>query len=166
MSWPDIILALIILSGAISGYREGFLMTVISLAAIILGILGGFMLLGKAMLMLDSNFTIDQSVLPYIAFAVVFVLIVVLVSWIGRLLRDTVRHTFLGGIDQAVGAIVGMVKTAFMLSVAIWILDALKIDIADWFASSRLYAIIEDFAPLVAGWIGKLIPAFQSVFQV
>ena len=164
MSWPDIILGIIILSGAISGYREGFLMTAISLVAIILGILVGFMLLGKAMLMLDSNFQIDQSVLPYVAFAVVFVLIVVLVSWIGGLLRDTVRHTFLGGVDQAVGAIIGMVKTAFMLSVTFWILNALKVDIADWFASSRLYAIIEDFAPLVAGWIGKLIPAFRSVF--
>jgi membrane protein required for colicin V production len=164
LSWPDIILGIIILSGAISGYREGFLMTAISLVAIILGILGGFMLLGKAMLMLDSNFHIDQSVLPYVAFAVVFVLIVVLVSWIGGLLRDTVRHTFLGGVDQAVGAIIGMVKTAFMLSVTFWILNALKVDIADWFAPSRLYAIIEDFAPLVAGWIGKLIPAFRSVF--
>jgi membrane protein required for colicin V production len=164
LSWPDIILGIIILSGAISGYREGFLMTAISLVAIILGILGGFMLLGKAMLMLDSNFQIDQSVLPYVAFAVVFVLIVVLVSWVGGLLRDTVRHTFLGGVDQAVGAIIGMVKTAFMLSVTFWILNALKVDIADWFASSRLYAIIEDFAPLVAGWIGKLIPAFRSVF--
>ena len=94
----------------------------------------------------------------------VFVLIVVLVSWVGGLLRDTIQHTFLGGVDQAVGAIIGMLKTAFMLSVVFWILDALKIDIVNWFASSRLYAIIEDFAPLVAGWIGKLIPAFRSVF--
>lgn len=164
MSWPDIILGIVILSGAISGYREGFLMTAISLVAIILGILGGFMLLGKAMLLLDSNFKIDQGVLPFIAFAIVFVLIVVLVSWIGRLFRDTVRHTFLGGVDQAVGAIIGMVKTAFMLSVVFWILDALKVDIANWFASSRLYAFLEGFAPLVAGWIGKLIPAFRSVF--
>jgi membrane protein required for colicin V production len=164
LSWPDIILGIIILSGAVSGYREGFLMTVISLIAIILGILGGFALLGKAMLMLDSNFQIDQNILPYIAFAVVFVLIVVLVSWIGSLLRRIVQHTFLGAIDQAVGAIIGMVKTAFMLSVTLWILNALKIDVADWFASSYLYGIIEGFAPLVAGWIGKLIPAFRGIF--
>lgn len=152
------------MSGAIGGYREGFLMTVMSLAAVILGILGGFMLLGKAMLMLDSNFRINESVLPYVAFAVVFVLIVVLVSWVGGLLRETVRHTFLGGIDQAVGAIMGMVKTAFLLSVTFWILNALKVDIGGWFASSRLYAVIEGFAPQVAGWIGELIPAFRSVF--
>jgi membrane protein required for colicin V production len=164
LSWPDIILGVIILSGAISGYREGFLMTAISLVAIILGILGGFLLLGKAMLMLDSNFRINQSILPYVAFAVVFVLIVVLVSWVGSLLRNIVQHTFLGGIDQAVGAIIGMLKTAFMLSVVFWILNALKLDIAEWFASSRLYALIEDFAPLVASWIGQLIPAFRSVF--
>jgi membrane protein required for colicin V production len=164
LSWPDIILGIIILSGAINGYREGFLMTAVSLVAIVLGILGGFALLGKAMLMLDSNFQIDQSVLPYIAFAVVFVLIVVLVSWIGRLLRDLVQHTFLGGVDQAVGAIVGMVKTTFMLSVTLWIFEALKIDVADWFASSYLYGIIEGFAPLVASWIGKLVPAFRGIF--
>jgi membrane protein required for colicin V production len=164
LSWPDIILGIIILSGAINGYREGFLMTAVSLVAIVLGILGGFALLGKAMLMLDSNFQIDQSILPYIAFAVVFVLIVILVSWIGNLLRGIVQHTFLGVVDQAFGAIIGMVKTAFMLSVTLWIFDALKIDVADWFASSYLYGIIEGFAPLVAGWIGKLIPAFRGIF--
>jgi len=46
LKWIDIILVIIILFGAVGGYREGFVMTVVSLVAVILGILGGFLLLG------------------------------------------------------------------------------------------------------------------------
>lgn len=165
MKWIDVILVIIILFGAVGGYREGFVMTVISLVAVILGIFGGFLLLGQAMLMLDSNFRINENILPYVAFAVVFVVIVILVSLLGNILRASLHMTFLGSIDRAMGALLGILKSAFLLSVTFWILDALGIDvITGWFSSSGLYPVISGFAPLVADWLGALIPAFKNVF--
>lgn len=165
MRWIDIILVIIILLGAVGGYREGFVMTVLSLAAVILGILGGFLLLGQAMLLLDANFRINENILPYVAFAVVFVIIVILVSLMGNILRASLHMTFLGSIDRAMGGLLGMVKSAFLLSVTFWILDSLGIDvITDWFSTSGLYPAISGFAPLVADWLGELIPAFKKVF--
>ena len=165
MKWIDIILVIFILFGAVGGYREGFVMTVVSLVAVILGILGGFLLLGQAMLMLDSNFRINENILPYIAFAIVFVVIVILVSVMGNILRASLHMTFLGSIDRAMGGLLGIVKSAFLLSVTFWILDSLGIDvITDWFSTSGLYPVISGFAPMVADWIGELIPAFKNVF--
>lgn len=165
MKWIDIILVIIILFGAVGGYREGFVMTVVSLVAVILGILGGFLLLGQAMLMLDSNFRINENILPYIAFAIVFVVIVILVSVLGNIVRASIHMTFLGSLDSAMGALLGIVKSAFLLSVTFWILDSLKIDvITGWVSTSGLYPVISDFAPFVADWLGELIPAFKNVF--
>lgn len=165
MKWIDIILVIIMLFGAVGGYREGFVMTVLSLVAIILGILGGFLLLGQAMLMLDSNFKINENILPYVAFAIVFVIIVILVSLMGNILRASIHMTFFGSIDRAMGGLLGILKSAFLLSVAFWILDSLGIDvITGWFSSSALYPAISGFAPLVADWLGELIPAFKRIF--
>lgn len=165
MKWVDVILVIIILFGAVGGYREGFVMTVISLVAVILGILGGFMLLGRAMLMLDANFRINENILPYVAFAVVFVIIVILISLLGNLVRASLHLTFFGTIDRAMGALLGIVKSAFLLSVTFWIFESLDIDVVTgWLSSSGLYPVISGFAPLVADWIGTLIPAFRNVF--
>ena len=72
MSTLDIILIAVILIGAFAGYRKGFLMELVTLFGLILGILGGFKLMGHAMLLLEDRFNIDEKVLPYMAFAVVF----------------------------------------------------------------------------------------------
>ena len=117
MSTADIVLIAIILIGAFSGYREGFLMELFSLGAILLGVLGGFKLMGYAMIFLAKNFDVDQKILPYAAFAAVFIAILILVRMMGKLIKLSIDKTFLGSIDQAAGAGLGLLKAAFMLSV-------------------------------------------------
>lgn len=165
MSIADIALILLILIGAISGYREGFLMELFSFAAIFLGILGGFKLMGEAMIYLTTQFDIDGTILPYIAFAVVFIAILIGVRLMGRLIKMSIDRTFLGHVDQAAGAGLGLLKAAFLLSVCLWILDALDFDLPErWTSNSWLLPKIESFAPQVALWVGDYIPFFKDVF--
>lgn len=165
MSWIDILLVIIILLGAYSGYKEGFLMSLISLVAILLGILGGFKLMGYAMLFLENKFNVDSAVLPYLSFAVVFVIIVVLVSLLGRSVKSSIDENFLGRMDQASGSLLGMLKAAFMASVILWIIDSLKISLKEtWIEGSYLYPKVAAFAPKATHWIGKVIPVFKDVF--
>lgn len=165
MKWIDIILVLFIAFGAVRGYREGFLMTIISLIAIVLGILGGFKLLGNAMLMLDSHFEISTSILPFVAFSVVFVIIVIVVSLLGKVIKSSINQSFLGQIDQAMGALIGMFKSAFLLSIVIWIVDSMGLlSVHDWAEGSRLFPYVSGFAPFMAHWMGEIVPAFRGIF--
>lgn len=165
MTTADIILLVILLFGAVGGYREGFLMETISFVAILLGIIGGFKLLGTAMLTLGGNFKINDSVLPYVAFAVVFVIIVILVSLLGRLIKSSIDKSFLGRVDQAMGALVGILKVAFLLSVVIWILESFNTEfLAKWAENSTLFPPVAGMAPLITSWISKIIPAFGEIF--
>ena len=77
MSIADIILCILLLIGVVAGYREGFLMELFSFLALLLGVLGGFKLLGWAMLYLGDHFDVGKDVLPYVAFFVVFIAIVI-----------------------------------------------------------------------------------------
>lgn len=165
MSYIDIALIVFMIFGAYSGYKEGFLMELISLLAILLGILGGFKLMGSAMLVLDQKFNIDEAVLPYIAFAVVFILVVVLVTLLGRSIKASMDKSFLGRVDQSAGAFLGFFKTAFMLSVVLWILHSLQVIFPDkWTAGAWLYPKVSTLAPSITDWISEYIPAFEDVF--
>ena len=165
MSGLDIALIIVILLGAYSGFKEGFLMGLISFLAIVLGILGGFKLMGEAMLFLSDKFNVDKAVLPYIAFCVVFIIIVILVTLLGRMIKASLDENFLGRVDQAAGALLGMIKVTFLASIIIWLSNSLKPDALDkWSDHSRLYPKVAAFAPMVTGWIGKYVPVFKDIF--
>jgi membrane protein required for colicin V production len=165
LSTADAALIVLILIGMYSGYRQGFLMELFSFAAILLGVLGGFKLMGYAMIFLADEFSIDQKILPYLAFAVVFVAIFIIVRLLGKLMKVSIDKTFLGQVDQAAGAGLGLLKAAFLLSVSLWILDALDLELPEkWTSDSWLLPKIESFAPEVTMWIGGYVPFFKDVF--
>jgi membrane protein required for colicin V production len=164
LSTADVALSLFILIGAYSGYKQGFLIELFSFGAILLGVLGGFKLMGYAMIFLADEFNINETILPYLAFAVVFIAIVIIVRLLGKLMKVTIDKTFLGPVDQAAGAGLGLLKAAFMLSVVLWILDALNLDLPEkWTSDSWLLPKVESFAPQITAWISGYIPLFKDV---
>jgi membrane protein required for colicin V production len=139
-------------------------MTFVTLAAIILGVIGGFKLMGYAMIYLADTFDFNKTILPYAAFAAVFLLILILVRLLGQILKFSIDKTFLGPVDQAAGAGLGLLKAAFMLSVALWILEALNFNLPEnWTSDSWLLPRIESFAPQLTAWIGDIVPIFRDV---
>ncbi len=165
MSALDIVLAIIILGGAYSGYKDGFIPSLFSLIAMVLGLLGGFKLMGWAMVFLADRYNVDQKVLPYLAFAVVFLIIVIIVSLLGRLIKVAINKSLLGQFDQIIGALLGLIKMTFMISIALWICDSLKINFPEsWAAKSWLHPVTASFAPKIADWIGDILPVFEDIF--
>lgn len=166
MSGLDIILIVIFVIGMSSGYSKGFLLTFFSLLAIFLGILAGFKLMGAAMLMLNDYYKIDEKILPYAAFGLVFVVVLILVNAVGDMLKSTLDKTILGGFDKIAGAAVGLFKTAFMVSVVFWILDSMDFIFFHRFTEhSFLYPYTAGFAPAVTAWAGEVFPAAGDLFR-
>lgn len=165
MSIVDIILCVLLIVGAFGGYRKGFLATLFSLLAIVLGVLAGFKLMGSAMLMLAEHYKINEKVLPYVAFTVVFFAVLIIVSLLGKFLSRSLDQTVLGSADQILGGALGLLKTAFMLSVIMWITGSLEIDFPEhWAEDSWLYPMVAKFAPEVTSWIGEIFPSVGDLF--
>ncbi len=165
MSGIDIALIIFIVLGIYSGYKEGFLMELFSLIGIFLGVIGGFKLMGWAMVVLGERFNVDQKMLPYFGFAVVFIAIVIIVNLLGRAVKLSIDKSFLGKADQVAGAALGAIKTVFMLSVAIWILESLEIDFDRWKNDdSWIYRTVAEFAPSTAKRIGEIFPFLKDIF--
>lgn len=165
MSKIDIFLMIVILIGAFQGYRDGFLMGLISLLGIVLGVFLGFKLMGVGMEFLEKEFNADQTTLPYISFFLIFIIVVVLVTLLGKAVRNSIDKTFLGRVDQSMGVVLGAFKTMFMISVVLWITDSLKYSPkAEWTEGSWLYPFTAKLAPDLAGWMAQFLPFFREIF--
>jgi membrane protein required for colicin V production len=165
LSKIDIFLIIIILIGAYNGYKEGFLMGLITLLGLILGVFLGFKFMGEGMEFLEKEFNADQSVLPYISFFLIFIIVIVLVTLLGKAIRSSIDKTFLGRVDESMGVLLGAFKTMFMLSIILWITDSLKYTPkAEWTEGSWLYPFTAKLAPDLAGWIAEFVPFFREIF--
>ncbi|MBX2964992.1 MAG: CvpA family protein [Cyclobacteriaceae bacterium] len=165
MNVLDIILIASFIIGIFSGYQKGFLASLFSLAGIFFGILLGFKLMGVAMLKLSNYYNISEKILPYVAFGVVFIIVIIVVNILGKLVKSSIDKTVLGQADKWIGGALGLLKAMFMISVFFWIMSALSFEFPEhWVADSRLYPYTVNVAPTVTEWVGDIFPTFKDLF--
>lgn len=165
MSKADIVLVIFLIVGAIAGYKKGFLSELFTLLGILLGVLAGFKLMGEAMLLLDEHYDINENVLPYVAFGVVFLIVVIGITLLGKAFKSSLEKTVLGSVDKFCGGLLGILKTAFVLSVFIWLFSSLNVYAPKSFSEdSWLLPIVAKLAPAVTSWIGDIFPVFSDLF--
>jgi membrane protein required for colicin V production len=166
LSKIDIVLGLILALGGFLGYRRGFLMELFFLIAIVLGIFVGFKLIGWGMEVLQREFNADKKFLPYISFIIIFLLVLTLTVFLGARIKNLLDDTFLGKVDAIVGAVLGVCKFAFCLSVIIWLANSLQFKLSpDWTQGSFIYPITANLAERVSGYVSDFIPFFKEIFK-
>lgn len=166
MNILDILLLIPIISGVVGGFRKGLIITVISLLALVLGVFGGFYFLNWGVSLLITEFGLNGRMLPIIAFVVIFIGIIIIVNFIGKLLKKFVHMILLGGVDKIAGALVGALMWVFLVSSLIWVGSVFKMNFPeDWQEASFLYVYVKPVAPSVAGLLDGIIPAVSDIFE-
>ena len=166
MSKIDIVILVVLAVGAFLGYRRGFLMELFFLFAIVLGVLIGFKLMGAGVEYLHKEFNADTTILPYLSFLIIFILVVILVTFLGKQIKNSVDKTFLGRVDAAAGAILGVLKYMFCVSVILWLISSFHYSLpAHWTKDSLFYPATAGFAPRVAGLFSGFLPVFKEIFK-
>lgn len=167
MSKVDIAIVISCFIGAYKGYKDGFLMGLITLLALVLGIFAAFKLTAEGMFFLQDEFNADKEFLPYLTFFIIFIIVVGMVTWLGKSIRKSIDKTFLGRVDEIVGLALGVFKTLFVLSIVLWIADSLKwAPPRAWTDDSVLYPFTAKLAPDLAGWIAQFLPFLKEIFPV
>lgn len=152
--------------GAYHGFRRGFVLEIVSLLALILGVLGGFHLLHWGISMMDKHFHLIGKFIPLLSFVVIFVGIILLVNILGKVVSKIIHMALLGGVDKVGGAIFGFLKWGFMLSIALWLISVFSLPLPEHLKEgSRLYPYISAIAPEAAGLFGKILPATSDLFE-
>lgn len=166
MSTADIIIIVFLILGAYSGFKKGLILELIAIAAFILAILGGFKLLHFGMEYISKMYDGFGNLLPFVAFIVLFVLILIAVNMIGKILKKLIDWTPLGILDNFAGAILGAAKFALAISILLWVMSSLDINMPNYITkNSKVLPLVSDFASQVGNFISAIFPSFDSFIK-
>jgi membrane protein required for colicin V production len=166
MKTLDIILLIPLFFGAFLGFRKGLLLEIVSLIALILAIVGAFKLLDYGMEVLQPYFQNWEQALPIISFIFLFIAILLIVNLIGKIVKKILDMTLLGWLDNFAGAVIGLLKWAFGVSLVLWMGESIEISVSEEMAEGTyIYPIVASIAPFVVDLISGYIPFIQDVFD-
>jgi len=153
MSWIDIVFLIILLWSAYQGFTKGFIITIASLAALIIGIFGAIKFSGFTAEILSEKIDVTPESLNLIAFAITFILIVIATHIVARLADKLVKAVALGFANRIAGVLFNLLKTALIISIVLVILERIN-QKASFIPRSEteksvLYNPLHSFAPLI-----------------
>lgn len=150
MNWLDLVILLILIGGIFSGYRNGLIGEVASLAGLILGIWGAVRFSWWATELLEG-FGLSFSLMPVISFIITFLVIVLVVQAVGGLLRHLLESLSLKWLNKLAGIAVGVAKAAVITSIILILISSfdeghrvIKEEVAE---ESLLYKPMSELVP-------------------
>ncbi len=166
MKTLDILLLIPLVFGAYLGFRKGLLLEIVSLVAFILAIVGAFKLLDFGIELLQPYFEKWDTALPIISFILLFIAILVAVNIVGKIVKKVLDMTLLGGLDNFAGAVLGLLKWAFGVSLVLWMAESVDISISPEMAEGTyIYPTLASVAPFVLDMFSEYLPFIQEVFD-
>lgn len=129
MSILDIVLLTLIVLGLVRGFMRGFFVEIASLVALIAGIYGAFHFSSFAASFLKDRVNWNENTVNIVAFAITFVIIVLVIALAGKALTKIADFAMLGLLNKLLGALFGGLKVVFILSVILIILDKIQANI-------------------------------------
>ncbi|MEJ1221311.1 CvpA family protein [Sediminicola sp. 1XM1-17] len=115
MSFLDIVLGLLLLFGLFKGLKNGLLIEIASLVALVAGLYGAIHFSYIVGEFLSEHLHWNENYINLTAFIITFIIIILLVSMIGRLLTKIVDFAMLGLLNRIAGGIFGILKVAVIL---------------------------------------------------
>ena len=164
MNVTDLVLLVPIAIGTWKGYQKGLLLEVVSLLALVAGILGALKLHHWGMEHLLPLLHIGiQGIAPYVVFVLLFIGLVLGIHVLGKVAKTAIGFTPLGFFDNIGGAITGAIKWFFALSLFIWATEMAGINLASGATSdSWLHPMLVKAGPKAISGISYVLPFVKT----
>lgn len=126
MNYIDIIILIFLLYGAFRGFSRGLIIEVATLLGLVLGVYFSIRYSPYTEGVLRDFLNISSRYISYIALAVTFVVVAVVVYILGKLLTKVIDIIALGLVNKLLGTILGIVKYFIVVCVLLLITDVLN----------------------------------------
>jgi membrane protein required for colicin V production len=149
----DIIIAALLLFGFVRGLMKGLFVEVASLAALAGGVYGAIHFSYLISNFLEQQVTWKTEYVSLVAYAVTFILIVVVISLVGKGLTKIANFASLGIINKGLGGLFGLLKIGLILSVIFIFFgkmnDTIPFVKKEKLEASILYQPVKKIAPMI-----------------
>jgi membrane protein required for colicin V production len=159
MNWIDLIIIVLLILAVLRGFTDGFVKEVASLLALVLGIWGAIKFSSFTAAKLYDWFDITGQYVGIISFLITFLVIVVIIHFVGALADKMVEAISIGFLNRLLGMVFGLIKNVLILSVIFTVLNVM--DVKHPFLpkakieESKFYMPISDIVPAIFPVIGQ-----------
>ncbi len=162
----DVVILLLLALGAYEGYKKGLLMSIVGIFGFVLAIVLGIYFMEFVGKWLTTETEQKAFALPVVSFLLIFFGTLFLIQLVGRALKKMLGLVLLGGLDSLGGAVLGIVRMGFFISLLIWVLGKLELEsLKNWEANSDYLAFIEPLTPEVLELLDPILPSVKEASQ-
>lgn len=161
----DFFFLIVLMLACIKGYRKGLIMALFSIVALIIGLAAALKLSLIVADHLKGNIYIPGRLLPFISFALIFFIVVLLVNLGGKLIDKAFRIVALGWLNRLSGMMLYIVLYTIIFSIFLFYLEKIHFIQPTVIRSSKMYPYLQSIGPWVINRLGALIPAFNNMFS-
>ena len=126
MNYIDIIILLFLSYGAFRGFSKGLIVEIATLTGLVLGVFMAIKYTPYTEGILRDFLNISSRYLSYIAWAITFLLVVIVVYLLGKMLTRLIDMIALGLLNKLLGTLLGIAKYFVIVCVLLMIVDALN----------------------------------------
>lgn len=160
----DIFFLLLMVFAVFKGYSRGFIAAIFSFLAYIAGLAAATKLSVVMCKYVDDLTFIPGKWLPFVSFALVMILVILLVKWVAYLLRGSSKMMMLGWLDRLGGIIFYAIIYTAIFSVVLFYATQMNLFNETTIAASRTYSFIEPLGPKMISALGYVIPIIRDIF--
>ena len=153
MAVIDIVLGALLLFGLVRGLMKGLFVEVASLVAMIAGVYGAIHFSYFVAEFLQSRTEWNEKTINLTAFAITFVLIIIIIALAGKALTKLADFASLGILNKLLGGVFGALKIGLILSVLLIVFNKMNNTITfvneAHIKDSILYEPVKSIAPII-----------------
>lgn len=160
----DLVFAVLIVIALIKGYQKGLILAVFSILAFIIGLAAAIKLSAIAASYLKDSIDVSAKWLPFLAFILVFIIVVILVRLGGKLVEKAFQVVLPGWFNRVGGVIFYSILYTMIFSIFLFYAEKLQLLQPPVIQSSETYAYLQPWGPEIINGLGKVIPVFKDMF--
>lgn len=168
MNWIDIVILLLLAFAVFNGIRQGLIVQVCSMLALIVGIWLGF----RGGSTLGGWFGVEQNYAFIVGFLVIFLTTIIVVAIVSRLIKKLFKAVGLGGLDGGLGALLSVCKYLLIMTLLFGAFESLNksFDIVNpkTINSSKSYKVVKTIGGILfptLDWTKKQIDSGLEKLQ-
>ena len=160
----DIVFAILLIIACIKGFQKGLIIAVFSIVAFIIGLAAALKLSTAVASWLGNSVSLNTKWLPFISFALVFFIVILLVRWGARLIEKTFQLALLGWVNKIGGIAFYLALYIIIFSLFLFYIEKIQLIQPSVTEASSTYSYLSPIGPKVMNSIGTVIPIFKDMF--
>jgi len=160
----DIVFAILLIMACIKGFQKGLIIAVFSIVAFIIGLAAALKLSTAVASWLGNSVSVNTKWLPFISFALVFFIVILLVRWGARLIEKTFQLALLGWVNKIGGIAFYLALYIIIFSLFLFYIEKIQLIQPSVIETSSTYSYLSPIGPKVMNSTGTVIPIFKDMF--